>query len=367
MSIRIDCAKSALATLLTIGLITLCACRQAPARADSAQPRPESLVVAVATAREQSLVRTAEAQGALFPRERTIIASEVSGAVAAVLADFGDRVGQGQPLLKIAPREYQLRVDSSRAAVDQAQARLANARAEYGRAEQLRRENMISQAQFDQTTAGLGVAQADAEAAEKALRLAEKKLGDTLVRAPFAGFMQKRLVSLGEYVDPGQKLCELIATDPIKLRAPLPERFVPLVKIGLEVNLSVEAAPGKSYTGKITRVAPALDEATRTLLFEAEVPNPEGALRPGYFAHVRVSLGQDRALFVPASALMRYAGVERVFVVRDGVAHSREVATGAMLGDQIEIANGLAAGEKVVTTDVDRLADGVPVATREQS
>jgi membrane fusion protein (multidrug efflux system) len=145
------------------------------------------------------------------------------------------------------------------------------------------------------------------------------------------------------------------------------ERFVPLVKPGLEVRLTVEAAPGKTYTGRITRVAPALDETSRTLLVEAEVANPDGALRPGYFAHVEVSLGQDRALFVPTSAVVRYAGVERLFVVRDGVAHSVEVTTGTVLGDQIEIAKGLKPGDQVVISDVDRLADGLPVRARSQS
>jgi RND family efflux transporter MFP subunit len=135
----------------------------------------------------------------------------------------------------------------------------------------------------------------------------------------------------------------------------------------LGVTISVEAAPGQTYSGRITRIAPALDEASRTLLVEAEIANPDGALRPGYFAHVIVSLGQDRALFVPATAVLRYAGVARVFVVGDGVVHSREVTTGTLIGDRIEIAKGLSDGEKVVTSDVDRLADGLAVVTREQS
>lgn len=359
-----------LAALAALGLFAaLSGCRATTQAASAAnQPAgPQPIVVAVAPAREQTLVRTAEEQGALFPRERTVIASEVTGAVAEILADFGDSVAAGQPLLKINPREYQLRVDSSQAALDQARARFENAHAEFGRADQLRRENMMSQAQFDSAKAALGVAQADAEAAEKALRLTEKKLDDTIVKAPFAGFVQKRLISLGEYVNPGDKLCELIASDPIKLRVPLPERFVPLVRTGLKIELAVDAAPGKSYTGRITRVAPALDETSRTLLVEAEVPNADGSLRPGYFAHVQVSLGQDRALFVPQRAVLRYAGVERVFVVEGGVARSREVTTGATLGDQIEISKGLKAGEYVITSNVDRLADGVPVTPREQS
>ena len=187
---------------LAIALLGSAACRQTAARADN---HPEPLVVAVASAAFRPLVRTAEAQGALFPRERTVIAAEVSGAVVEVLADFGDRVAAGQPLLKIGPREYQLRVDSARAALAQANARLTNVRAESGRDARLRHDGLISQAQFDAISANLRVSEADAESAGNALALAEKKFGDTVLRAPFAGFMQKRMVSLGEHVVRGSR------------------------------------------------------------------------------------------------------------------------------------------------------------------
>src|SRR5262249_46018630 len=114
-------------------------------------------------------------------------------------------------------------------------------------------------------------------------------------------------------------------------------------------------------------IAPALDEASRTLLVEAEVPNADGALKPGYFAHVTLNLGRDRSLFIPRTALVRYAGVERVFVFKDGVVKTREVTSGAVEGDNIEIVKGLRPGEKVVISDVDRLADGATVVAREQS
>ena len=108
----------------------------------------------------------------------------------------------------------------------------------------------------------------------------------------------------------------------------------------------------------------AREESTRTLLIEAEVPNPNHELKPGFFAHVTMNLGRDTALFVPNSAVLRYAGVARVFVIDHGVARAREVATGAVAGDQVEIIRGLKEGEQVATSEVDRLADGTPVARR---
>ncbi|HEY6394208.1 MAG TPA: efflux RND transporter periplasmic adaptor subunit, partial [Candidatus Binataceae bacterium] len=306
-----------IATMLAIAALTLSGCREtATAKAES-PPLAPAITINVAVARELALTRTAEVQGALYPKERATLSSEVEGAVAEVRADFGDSVKAGQVLMKINPREYQLHADAAVAALNQVNARLANSQAKFDRAQELKRQGMISAQEFDQLSAGLNVDRADAKSAEKTLELARKKLNDTTVRAPFDGFVQKRMVSLGEYVMVGKQLYELIATDPIKLRCPMPERFVPLARVGMPVQLTIDAKPGVTYAGTITRIAPALDDSSRTLLVEAEVRNPDGALKPGFFAHVTMNLGQDRALFVPQNAVLRYAGVARVFVVTD--------------------------------------------------
>ncbi|MGO9602421.1 MAG: efflux RND transporter periplasmic adaptor subunit [Candidatus Binataceae bacterium] len=356
-----------MATLLSaigIAALAMAGCRSTASAKAVSDPADQPIVVSVAAAVEQPLERTAEVQGALYPRERTTLAADVDGTVVQINADFGDTVPAGQILLRIDPREYQLRLDSAEAAVAQARARFENSRERFNRAQTLRRQELISQQEFDQASATMRMDDADADSAVKAAALARKKLDDTVVHAPFAGSVQKRTASLGEYVTVGTQLYELIATDPIKLRCPMPERFVPLAHPGMPVQLTIDAQPGVSYTGAITRIAPALDDQSRTLLIEAEVPNPKGILKPGYFAHVTMDLGQDRALFVPDSAVLRYAGVARVFIVQNGVAHTREVKTGEMMGNLVEITEGLKPGERVITTDVDRLADGVPVAAR---
>ncbi|HVA77925.1 MAG TPA: efflux RND transporter periplasmic adaptor subunit [Candidatus Binataceae bacterium] len=359
-------SRAAIMAAVLLAVFAVAGCRQSAA-AGAVNPAPAKLVVAVAAAHQQTITRTAEVQGALYPREQTVLSSEVEGAVVQVGADFGDTVAAGQVLMRINPREYQLRLDSAVAALDQARARLENSRARYNRALELRKDGLLSPEQFDTIVSAMRVDQADGESAEKAVALARKKLDDTQIKAPFAGSVQKRMASLGEFVPVGQKLYELIAIDPIKLDCPMPERFVSLAKVGMPVRLTIDSRPGVTYTGVIKRIAPALDEQTRTLKIEAEVKNPDGALKPGFFAHVAMNLGQDRALVVPASAILRYAGVARVFIVENGVARTREVTTGSVVGDQIEITAGLTDGEQVVTTDVDRLADGTAVIAKEQS
>jgi RND family efflux transporter MFP subunit len=354
------------AIAVATGLLASACSGPLPAKA-STPAESERLVVAIATAHQQDLIRTAQTQGALFPKERAVLAAEVSGALAQVFVDMGDKVKAGQVLARIDPREYQLRLDSAQAQLEQVQARLVNAQANFQRMKELNGAHLVAAQQYDQSSAETRVAQADADAAEKQLGIARKKLSDTNIRAPFAGSVQKRMVSLGEHVGEGMPLYELIATDPIKLRAPIPERFVPMAKVGLRIDLTVDARPDQTFHGTVSRIAPALDENSRTLLIEAEVPNADGMLKPGYFAHVTMNLGHDRALFIPNSAVLRYAGVARVFVFKDGAVRSREVITGSAEGDQIEIISGLKQGEKVVVSDVDRLADGTPVVAKEQS
>ncbi len=372
---RLSKYKNQLAMALALGwaagavaLAGLAGCHQ-PAAAEVEKDKSASaaISIAVATAHQQSLDRTAEMQGALFPREHAVLSAEVEGAVVAVTADFGDRVIAGQAMMTINPREYQLKVESAQAALDQVRARLSNSQARYARARALKAEGTISAEQFDALAAQEQVDKADVESAEKALAMARKKLGDTAIKAPFAGSVQKRMVSLGEYVAPGKQIYELIATDPIKLRCPMPERLVPLAKVGMTVKLGIDAKPGAQYSGTITRIAPALDDASRTLLIEAEVANPTGELKPGFFAHVTMDLGRDRALFVPTSAVLRYAGVARVFVVENGQVRAREVTTGSIVGGEMEITTGLKEGDRVAVSDVDRLADGTLVNAKEQS
>ena len=233
-----------IAIAVATGLLASACSGPSPAKASNS-PSDSQLVVGVATVHQQDLIRTAQTQGALFPKEKAILAAEVAGALAQVFADMGDQVTAGQVLARIDPREYQLRVDSAQAQLEQVQARLANAQANFQRMKELNREHLVAAQQYDLSSADMRVAQADADAAEKQLGIARKKLNDTFIRAPFAGSVQKRTVSLGEHVGEGMPLYELIATDPIKLRAPIPERFVPMAKVGLQVDLTVDARPDR--------------------------------------------------------------------------------------------------------------------------
>ena len=170
-----------------LGTFALAGCHQPAAAEVENKAGSAPIAIAVATAHQQSLDRTAEVQGALFPREHAVMSSEVEGRVAEVVADFGDKVTAGQVMLKINPREYELRVQTAQAALDQARAKLVNSTARYNRARTLKESESISAEQFDQIASQLRVDQADTESANEAVAMARKKLGDTDIKAPFSG------------------------------------------------------------------------------------------------------------------------------------------------------------------------------------
>lgn len=197
---------------------------------------------------------------------------------------------------------------------------------------------------------------------EATLGLAEKRLGDTTVRAPIAGLVAKRHLSAGEFVKENTALFTIVVANPLKYVGTVPERQAPELREGQTVRLTVEAYGDKAFTGAVTRLAPAVDVQTRTLVLEARVPNQDGALRPGFFAKGSVLTRQDPAVvFVPGESVTSIAGITKVFVVADGKAQERLVKLGARQGTWVEIADGVKAGEIVATSNLAALFNGAPV------
>jgi cobalt-zinc-cadmium efflux system membrane fusion protein len=197
---------------------------------------------------------------------------------------------------------------------------------------------------------------------EATLGLAEKRLGDTTVRAPLAGLIAKRHLSAGEFVKENTALFTIVVANPLKYVGTVPERQAPELREGKTVRLTVEAYGDKAFAGTVTRLAPTVDVQTRTLVLEARVPNQDGALRPGFFAKGSVLTRQDpAAVFVPGESVTSIAGVTKVFVAADGKAQERLVKLGARQGTWVEIAAGVRAGETVATSNLAALFNGAPV------
>jgi membrane fusion protein (multidrug efflux system) len=197
---------------------------------------------------------------------------------------------------------------------------------------------------------------------EAALGVARKKLQDATIRAPISGAVAKRHVNVGEFVKDGTALFTLVVTDPLKYVGTVPERYAPDLRGGQSVQLGLDAYPGQTFSGQVTRVAPAVDVQTRGLSLEARVPNPDGRLRPGFFAKGAVLTRKDETVtFVPAEAVSYFVGINKVFVVTDGKAQERLVKPGGRQGGWVEIVEGVKAGETVAITNLAQLFNGAPV------
>jgi RND family efflux transporter MFP subunit len=218
------------------------------------------------------------------------------------------------------------------------------------------------QASYDSSLQNARNLRADIDASDATLKLADRQLRDTSIRAPFDGYVQKRLVSLGEFVKNQTPVMSVVRVDPLKVISEIPEKMAPWIEVGQPVELHVDAFPDKTLTGRISRISPAVNASTRAFPFEALVPNRDAALKPGTFARVHIESGKlDQVLTLPYSAVQYRYGVNRVFVVDGDHLALRELKVGERAGDRIEVLAGVKAGERVVVGDVEKLADGTKV------
>jgi RND family efflux transporter MFP subunit len=373
---------------------------QTSAAVPSATTTPAPPVeVTTAAAITRTLQRSVEVVGSLAADEEVVIAAQVAGELSRLDVDFGSYVTQGQVIAVIDQRDANLKVEQAEAALKQTMARLGMkegekfdpqqaadvkvakasldwARLELGRQTKLVENGDISRSSYDQAVINHSSAQARYQAAldsvnqqlalvdqqRSALALAKKTVTDTVVRAPISGAVKEKSVSRGTYLPVNGRIVSLVKINPLRLRAEIPAYAAASVRTGQTMNLSVESFPGRSFTGRVVRIGPSLNEETRALTVEAEVSNPGHQLRPGMFAKAQLITQKDAtALMVPNRAVVNAAGLTRLFVIENGRAIEKIVKTGAIDGDLIEITEGLKAGETVALTNHDKLGTGVAV------
>jgi RND family efflux transporter MFP subunit len=195
------------------------------------------------------------------------------------------------------------------------------------------------------------------------MMLAQKALTDTVVRAPFDGLVEQRLVSIGDYVTRGTRVASVIRINPLRVELTVPGQYLSEVAAGRAVTLEVDAFRGQTFAGRIRYVSPVLRADTRALVVEAVVPNDTGQLKPGLFTTARIEQASETpAVLVPAATVRSVSGTARLYVVRtDSTVEERIVTTGQTVGDLVEVTSGLKAGEHVATSNVAQLSDGARV------
>jgi RND family efflux transporter MFP subunit len=360
-------------------------------------------VVRVVSARMHSWAKSVRVQGSLVGDEQAVVGAKVAGRVREVKVDLGSVVRQGQVLCELDPDDFDLRVQQVQAQLEQARSALGlspnepdskldrqkappvlqekalmeEARSSVERARPLVSQKIMTNEELQQREAALRVAEARFNAAlngvdEKIaligvrraeLAVAKKQQQDAVTVAPFDGMVQERHVAAGVYLNVGQPVVTLVRTDPLRFRAGVPERQALEIDVGQHVRLMIEGQ-ADATAARVTRISPSLDLSNRSLVIECDVPNSDGRLRAGLFAEAEVMVDPNaQALTVPASAVSEFAGVEKLWVVKDGQAQEREIFTGRRDRDLIEIVRGLADGEMVISNADQGHAGKVAVAT----
>ncbi|MBV9924005.1 MAG: efflux RND transporter periplasmic adaptor subunit [Acidobacteria bacterium] len=408
---------AALALVAALGL-TAASCGGSRAQANKKQEpaapaAPAAVDVTTAPAIQRDLPRFVEATGSFAADEQTDVAPIVGGRVVSVGVDLGTYVQKGQVIAQLDSGDARLRLDQAQAALAQANSSVTQAEARIGLApgqrfdptkvaevgaakvaydlaeknmkrfeqllesgdisrsaydqqraqrDQLREQYQAALTQANQSYAAVQTARAAAQAAQVQVQQAQKGIRDVTIYAPISGYVTERAADVGEFVSTSSKVATVARTNPLRVRIDIPEQAIATVRPGQSVSVSVSTYPDRSFAGRVARVSPSVSSTSRTLTVEAEVENGENLLKPGQFATIRVLLPQsDPAVLVPARAVRTDGTTARVYVIQDGVARERLVATGRQDGDLMEIKGNVSAGDIVATSNVEQLADGTPV------
>ncbi|HEY2905318.1 MAG TPA: efflux RND transporter periplasmic adaptor subunit [Vicinamibacterales bacterium] len=372
-------------------------------RSESAQARGRDDVakpIKVEAVRQEAIHRSVEVVGTLTAVDEVTVSAEAEGRVSRLLADLGDRVSAGQVLIELDREKAQYNLDQQKAAlaralaqfgapdpahlppieqtpdVKRAQAELVQAKQSFDRADELHKRQLVPKQTLDDAEANLLAKQAgydssvqnaknlraSIDASDASAKLADRQLRDEYIRAPFEGYVEKRMVNLGEFVKNQTPVMSVVRVNPLKVTSEIPEKMAPWIQTGQPVELHVDAYPDKAIIGKVSRISPAVNTSTRAFPFEALVPNADALLKPGTFARVHIESSKvDQVVTVPYSSIQYRYGVNRVFIVDGDHVTARELKVGQRLGDRIEVETGIKEGELVALTEPDKLSDGMKV------
>jgi RND family efflux transporter MFP subunit len=390
---------------MALAVLTLAACGKkdvSPVQADASRPAP-AVAITVANAEARTLDRLADVTGTLAPEDTVTVSSEVQGRVASVHFDFGQAVRKGDILMELDKRELLLQVERTKAALSQAFARLGleatatevprstaplrqaeaqyeEARSKFENAKKLVATGDVARERYDELEKQLHARQAavdavrddmrtqwaNIEAIRADLRLAEKRLSDATIVAPFDGIVSQRMVAVGQFVRDNAAMMTIVKTYPLRLNADIPEVAAAAVRTGTTLDFTTEGIPGKTFHATVREINPSLDTRSRSLSVQARLTSNDPLLKPGMFVQVKLKLAAgDRAVMVPESALTTVAGLTKMFAVREGKAVEMHVTAGVRNGGWVEVMGGdLAAGEPVATSGLSSLVTGTSVAVK---
>jgi multidrug efflux pump subunit AcrA (membrane-fusion protein) len=394
-----DSKVSSLLVLLLL-VISSAACKSGyQASAKQGGNAPAAREVKLLKVEEKPMENLISVTGTLAAYDEATISSKINGRIRAINVDLGSPVRAGQVIAELESKDAQLRLQQAEAALAQARARLGlsptasdervdieetstvrqaravldEAKLKVERMTSLVQQGVIAKSQLDAVEAEYKVALGRYQDAQEEIRnrqavllqrrsevdIARQQIVDTTIKAAFDGIIQEKRASIGEYVASGAPIVTVVKMNPLRLRAEVPERESRDVKQGQSVRVSVEG-DSNIYSGIIKRISPAITAQNRVLMVEAEVQN-NGQLKPGAFAKADIVVNANSlTVAVPSSAVVSFAGIDKVLTVQEGKAAEKPVTMGRRNGDWIEILSGIKVGDSVIV-DPGNLQTGQPV------
>ena len=304
------------------------------------------------------------ATGELTARNHADVAAEVDGRVTQLWVEEGASVAAGSAVLELDPVRRQLELEAAKARVAESRAAAHEARREVRRRRELRKSDISSASTVEKAETEMRLAESRLAAAHAQFGVAQRALSEATVRAPFSGLIVERRVSLGEYVQLGSPLFELVSLDPLEVVFSVAEVDSGRVQVGQRVGVSVAPFPDEEFEAVVDVVSPTIDPRTRTLRVKARIDNSEGRLRPGLFARADLGVAQRVGVpVIPDIAVLQRTDGAVVFTFDPATQRvtRRIVEIGGFQEGKIEIAAGLQPGELVLTRGHQNLVDGVAV------
>jgi RND family efflux transporter MFP subunit len=331
---------------------------------DTFQKTRPAPLVAVEKVEPKDVPVTINAPVDLRPMWIAEIGSKTVGVLDAVLVDLGDVVHRNQLLAMVRPSDLPDQIQAERAVLTQLQASSALARSNYDRAKQLAPSGLVSEQELQVATSAFAAAQAAELASKSRIEAIAVRLGEMRILSPMDGVVLTRRLDPGALVGPGAvgTILTVAKVDTLRVFVSVNEREAPKIQIGQTAQLEFDAFPGRPFEGKVVRLSPAFDTATRTLDAEVQLDNSSGELRIGMYGRSAIILDVHRgAAVVPVTAVVINALGHYVFVLDGDKVSRRTVETGVDGGNWLEIVKGVSPGEEVVTAGIDALADGTSV------
>jgi len=302
----------------------------------------------VVKVQSQELISTINSIGTLKANKSVQLAPELSGRIAEIDFTDGSNVNKGDLL-------FQLDNSIQLAQVNEAKARVKLSTAEFKRMQKLFKTNAASETDLDSASANLNIYRAQAQSAKA-------QLDKLAITAPFSGVIGIHDFSVGDYINSGQNLVNLVELDTLKFDFALPETYLSKVQVGQNISITTPAYPGKQYSGTVSAVSPAINEKTRSISVRATINNEAQELRPGLFANVILEVSKNpSALLIPEQALIPMGQQYVIMKVVDGKVTQNPVSIGIRKQSDVEITSGVSIGDVVIIAGQMKLRPGAPV------